>query len=77
MRSRDLRQKINDAVAVLSEHCEGVQVLATWTIDRKTYRHYTGLGNWYSRQGMAQEFINIDRAQEIAGELSCVLMEDE
>lgn len=57
-------------IAELSEHFEHVQVMATWQEDLKTLQLKRGLGNWYARQGLAQEFINEDRAQENAAAVS-------
>jgi len=62
---------VQRAVDQLMEHCDAVQILATWTdLDRlETVDCFKGNGNWYARQGMAHAFINRDRAQDIGQEI--------
>jgi hypothetical protein len=70
-------QLIANAVAVLHEHCDAVQVLASWSEDGCTHFRHVGSGNWYARQGMAQSFQKIDTAQENAQEIARVMDQGE
>jgi len=63
-------KKVDEALMLLREHFESVQILASWTEDGVCYGSNRGAGNWYARQGMAHEFIQKDRAQEIGREIS-------
>lgn len=54
----------------LGEHCDAVQVMASWNEEGRTYATVVGSGNWYARQGMARQFINTDQAQTNAREIS-------
>jgi len=52
-----------NAVAVIMEHCNTVQILATVHERGQTYRIMNGAGNWYARVGMCKEFVDKDKAQ--------------
>ena len=79
MTDRDIKeQALKDALALLGEHFEAVQILTSYPIDEcGTASMYRGLGNWYARTGMAQEFLNQDQAQEQAKQIADRLGEDE
>lgn len=51
------------ALRVLGEHFDHVQILVTWTEQGTSQRLFNGGGNWYARQGMAHDFIKCDEAQ--------------
>lgn len=57
-------------LGMLAEHFDSVQIMATG-LDTKgdTDVFFRGTGNWYARQGMAQSFINHNKARENAMEL--------
>jgi hypothetical protein len=57
-------------VSALMEHFEAVQILASVQTQRGTEFVNLGAGNWFSRQGMAQDFIGRDRAQTSAHEIA-------
>ncbi len=57
----------------LGEHFDAVQVLVSRNLEGRTRCHKTGCGNWYARQGMAQEFKQEDQSRDLAYELSKVL----
>lgn len=67
------KEWLEDKLAEIAEHFECVQILATWEHERNTESVATGIGNWYARQGLAHEFIGLDRAQENAHALKKVL----
>jgi hypothetical protein len=70
--------KINETLRELNEHFEAVQILATWVDDDgMTCRASLGVGNWYARQGLAREFLEMDAAATTAHELAKVICEDE
>lgn len=70
MTGQEAMQKVDAALMILREHFDSVQILASWVEEEMTHRASRGCGNWYSRQGLAHEFIEMDRAQEIGRELS-------
>lgn len=70
MTPEEANAKVDAALMTLREHFEAVQILASWTEDGVCYSSARGAGNWYARQGMAHEFIQRDRAQEIGREVS-------
>lgn len=58
----------------LGEHFDSVQLIGSFvTDDGQTQRVTRGIGNWYARIGMAQEFLEMDAAQTTAYELKKVL----
>ena len=64
---QDIVQKHIDA---LMEHFDCVQILTSSCGDIGTQRTFMGAGNWYGRQGMAHEFIQMDQAQTNAKEMA-------
>ena len=63
-------QAVERALEILSEHFDAVQILAEVTEDGATASCCRGCGSWYARQGLAHEFIERDKAQEHAFQLS-------
>lgn len=61
---------LRDQAARILEHCDAVQIMASFNEDGETHALYRGNGNWYARQGMAHEFINQDVAQENAKQIA-------
>ncbi len=58
----------------LGEHFESVQILGSFVSDDGNTRSVSrGVGNWYSRIGVAQEFLEMDQARTTAYELRKVL----
>lgn len=57
-------------VAQLSEHFDAVQILASYPLDGGTQPITGGSGNWFARQGMAHDFIDTERAEQIARSIS-------
>ena len=56
---------ITRAMDSLMEHWDAVQVLVTRVSEdgTQTVRCFRGRGNWYSRTGMAREFLTTDEGQ--------------
>lgn len=55
--------RLKNAVAILSQHFEAVQIFATAKdpADEKIYLTYNhGSGNWYSRYGLVREWITLE-----------------
>lgn len=62
----------------LGEHFEAIQILGTFVDDDgHTVRVTRGVGNWYARQGLAREFLDMDAAVTTANELSRVIHPEE
>lgn len=61
---------VQQHVTALMEHFEAVQVLVSISTPNGTEFVKLGAGNWFARQGMAHDFIDCDRAQTEARELS-------
>jgi hypothetical protein len=70
-------QAMKAALKTLNEFYDHVQILATTDDQGETGRNFAGLGNWYARQGMAHEFINIDIAQENAVRIAAAINPDD
>lgn len=64
---------VNKHVMALMEHFDCVQILASSCGDPGTQRAFGGGGNWYARQGMAHEFIQMDQAQTNAREVASAI----
>lgn len=73
-RNRELA--IEQALQLLGEHFDAVQILVTFNEEAVSKFRHTGAGNWYARQGMAQEFIRSSQDQSLAHELSNALRDD-
>lgn len=70
--------RIHETLRDLHEHFEAIQILATWVDDDgQTCRVSLGIGNFYARQGLAHEFIEMDAAATTAHELAKVICEDD
>ena len=53
------------------EHCDCVQDAGLVPSETGgTAHNFQGRGNWFARQGMAQEFVNMDQAQTLAHEIA-------
>lgn len=72
---KQLAALLQAKVDSLMEHFDSVQILVSFRSPKDGGTAYLarGGGNWYARQGMAHEFINADRAQIEAHELSKIL----
>ena len=66
----ELNNLVLPHVHQLMEHFDAVQILATVVSERGSELVAIGSGNWYARRGMAEEFINRDRAVTEANELA-------
>lgn len=65
--SREEEQKLVEiAASNLGEQFDSVQILVSIVEGGKTRKIQKGVGNWYARQGMAHEFINMDIAEDAA-----------
>lgn len=73
MTSEEAQKLCEEFAARMHEHFDHVQILATWNEEGITKRVARGAGNWYARQGMAHEFINMDIAQDTAHQLAAVI----
>lgn len=70
MTNEEVEKMVNGAVDRLGEHFEAVQILVSWQDEGATFSLFRGTGNWFSRQGMAQSFINNDVAQDNARQIA-------
>lgn len=74
MDGKEAYEMLKKATDMLKEHFDSVQILATWDEEGETRVMRPGFGNWYARQGMAQEFVEMDRCQAIASEVAGMVM---
>lgn len=51
------RERIQRIVAQLQEHCDSVQVFATFRYDGETAGISVGSGNWYARLGQIKDWL--------------------
>lgn len=68
---------VDQALHVLGEHFEAVQILATRCIEGNTHTCCRGTGNYHSRIGLAHEFLNAEVAKEHAVQLSEIVKPSE
>ncbi len=67
MTREEAERILQGSCAQLAEHFDAIQILASRVREEgDTLRVWWGSGNWYARQGMAQEFIHTEQAREIA-----------
>lgn len=56
---------LRNHVAMLAEHFDTVQIVATKSVqDNGTRRHTEGAGNWYARYGSVKEWITREEHRE-------------
>lgn len=70
MSDKEQQALLDRAINQLMEHFDAVQILVTYQKGDDTIRCFKGGGNWYARQGMAQEFIREDQARTDAREIA-------
>jgi len=70
MSDQEAQQIVLDAAHRLAEHFDCVQILATRMNQGHTQFVKKGVGNWYARHGMAQQFIQIGAAEDLATEIA-------
>jgi hypothetical protein len=65
---------LDEKLREISEYFDAVQILGTFVDDDgDTIRVTRGFGNWYARQGVAREFLDMEAAQTTAYEIAKVL----
>ena len=65
---------VDQALEVLSEHFDSIQVVGTFLDDgQMTHCLTRGTGNWYSRVGAVREFLDRDQAQTTAHAIGQVM----
>lgn len=77
MTTEEIAVIVEQAASKLGEHFDAVQILASFHDSGGTSCIKRGGGNWYARQGMAHEFINMDIAKDAAVEIAKVLQDDD
>lgn len=74
MTEEKIVRQVDRSVAVLAEHFPNVQIMVSWPDENGMTRQLSrGAGDWYARQGMAHEFIALDRARDQAYALARVI----
>lgn len=64
MTNKEAEKLMESHAAQLAEHFGAVQIMGTFLRpDGNTVCVKRGAGDYYARQGMAQEFIDVDRAR--------------
>lgn len=72
MTKEEAFEMIDRAAATLAEHFDAVEILASVVLDgnHDTRSVYAGRGNWFARQGMAQDFISREQANEVSTQIA-------
>jgi hypothetical protein len=61
---------INESAAKLAEHFDSVQIVASRVEESGGTRSWHGgLGDWYARRGLCEEFIERDQSRTLAQEI--------
>lgn len=69
---------VDQALELLSEHFDSLQIVGTFMDDENMTHCLTrGVGNWYARVGAVHEFLERDAAQTTAFEIGKVLPQDD
>lgn len=66
MTHEELSKIVEDAALALGEHFEAVQILVSNCDSDGTAVMRRGVGNFYARVGMAQEFIDLDKNEMLS-----------
>lgn len=53
----DQKRRVDAAIAMLREHFDDIQILASVDDDGRTVEYFTGIGNFHARVNMAREFV--------------------
>lgn len=80
MTDEDLIKFVDHKVSELCEQFEAVQILVSWPSEQgngNTKDYFSGRGNWYARTGMAHDFLDRDKGQVMAREISKALKPDQ
>lgn len=66
------RKIVENALKVLIEHFDSVQILVSRMAPQNegTERCFLGGGNWFARKGMAQDFLDYDQQFESARQIA-------
>lgn len=56
---KNLKQQLQRAVALLSEHFDSVNINVTKTAEGHTIRCHGGCGDWYARYGATTEWLTL------------------
>lgn len=75
MTREELSNHVDRIAQDLAEHFDAVQILASHCEADGTMCMKRGRGNWYARQGMAQEFIQSNEAETNAEYIASKLEE--
>lgn len=65
MDEKEADKRLMDAVNLLSEHFDHVQILVSWNEEAETKDMASGSGNWYARLGLCRELILRHDCQEL------------
>jgi len=68
-KTEQVKKVIEAKLAELSEYCDAVQIMATWSSPQdpsNTYSCFKGFGNWYARIGLVNKFVEEDAARTSA-----------
>jgi len=66
-----------NAIAMLMEHFDNVQVLGSWMEDGETSFVSTGAGNWFARTGHAERWLQDGKDSILAQQIGDELKEDD
>jgi len=70
-------KRVEEVAARLAEDWEVVQILVSRAEHDGTGRYFYGIGNWFARQGMADDFVKSENARLIGVELEKVINPEE
>ncbi len=69
MENTQAQYVLDQALHLLGEHFEAVQIFATFSEEGVSHCAKKGCGNFYTRKGMVQEFVEEQNALSIAREI--------
>jgi hypothetical protein len=65
MNEEEAELRLNEAIKILSEHFDHVQILVSWNEEAETRDLAMGSGNWYARLALCRELILRHDCQEL------------
>ena len=68
-KTEQLKKVVEANLADLSEYCDAVQIMATWSSPENpsnTFSCFKGFGNWYARIGLGTKFTEEESARTAA-----------
>jgi len=68
---------VENAIAVLMEHLDAVQIMGSWLDEGETAFISLGAGNWFAREGQVRRWLCDQDDSRLAGSIGEAMDDDE